>query len=659
MDDENEIPSNQIDVKNEENQIENKENEFLSNKTEITKEEIPQTENKEIEILSNQIDVKNEEIPQIQNKENISLSQNIPKIYSNCTQSNFTITSNNKSFNLPLSIQKWEINFLQKNITEIKDKKSKRNFVAINNTSIFIGGRQNLKGMRIYLSNNYKYNNTVHKEISNFKNNKNKSVDKTNIRMTENKPIEKVSINLFEQNNKENKDNIENKEKINFDEAYKMILLRWKNNSNITKSSISYINTNESFVLNKKIYINEFINKINIDANKIKNSNNKENNNKEKYILIKQDKYNKENKFIHDIICPNSNEELETSINNFIYKVGENKENIDNNDEETLMSTQETYLNNGKKKSKFSSKKVKQIKKIKQENTSINSNSNNNVNNTQFKDEDFMPIFIFTEKDIINLYELIDKKPTINNKPNNINYSIENKIFLNIIKQNNDNNKLRGKGKHSEDINFDIFPVKGDKFEFINIVPNELKTNYNIDVSNIALNQSDYMKQVKGGENDFDYLLNKNKDMEDFSQNTPISLLQEKYFIYAVSKWIKYSIPNPQSQLYVKYNYKTGHPMFDPINLIMTNFTLWIERIETKRNDNRKGMISISSSVNYNNIKNNKNQRVKSSNKKKGYVNIYSNYNVNQINNNINNNSINENNQMNRKRNNSKTKVYK
>ena len=158
------------------------------------------------------------------------------------------------------------------------------------------------------------------------------------------------------------------------------------------------------------------------------------------------------------------------------------------------------------------------------------------------------------------------------------------------------------------------------------------------------------MKQVKGGENDFDYILNKNKEMEDFSQNTPISLLQEKYFIYAVSKWIKYSIPNPQSQLYVKYSYKTGHPLFDPIHLIMTNFTLWIERIETKRNDNKKGIVSISSSVNYNNnsLKNSKNFKGKSlTNKKKGYVNIYS----NQYNN--------ENNQINKKRNNSKSKVYK
>lgn len=88
--------------------------------------------------------------------------------------------------------------------------------------------------------------------------------------------------------------------------------------------------------------------------------------------------------------------------------------------------------------------------------------------------------------------------------------------------------------------------------------------------------------------------------------------------------------------------------MLDPINLIMTNITLWIERIETKRNDNKKSMISISSSVNYNNsLKNNKNNnREKSSNKKKGYVNNYSN---------LSNNYINDKNKnSNKKRNNSK-----
>ena len=178
-------------------------------------------------------------------------------------------------------------------------------------------------------------------------------------------------------------------------------------------------------------------------------------------------------------------------------------------------------------------------------------------------------------------------------------------------------------------------------------------------MSNIALNQSDYIKQQKGGENEFDYILNKNKEIEDFSQNTPLSLLQEKYFIYAVSKWIKYSVPNPQSQLYVKYSYKSGHPMFDPYNLIMTNFTLWIERIETKKNDNKKTVVSINSSGNYYNNNNtslknktNNNRGKNLSSKKKAYQNIYSN-------NQLNSNGNFDNNPINKKRTNSKSKLFK
>ena len=591
------------------------------------------------ENISNSYEQKNEDLQQSKNKEITKSELNKSKLFLSCIQSNFTLISNNKIFNSPLYIEKSSLDYIPKNIITIKDKKSKRNnIIPINNTSIFIGGRQNLKGMRIHLSSNYKYNNTVHREITDFRNNKNKSVDKANVRLAENKPIEKVSIDLIEKDN-QNQNDITN--------ALKMILIRWKNFQKVSNNNLSYINKQESFFLNKKNYIEGLKSKININSNKNKNTNN---NNLEKYILIKQDKYNKDNSFISEIICPSSNEELETSISSFIYKISDNKENQNNiSNSNDNISTQDTYLHNGKKRSKFSNKKLIQFKNIKSEKP--------NANDKMLKD-DFSPIFIFTKKDIQELYEMIIIKQNNNNKPKKINYTIENKISLNIINQNNNNNndKLRGKNenkkeKNLDDINFNIFPVKGDKFEFINIAPNEIRTNYNIDVSNIQLNQSDYMKQVKNGENEFEYLLNKNKETEDFSQNTPISLLQEKYFIYAVSKWIKYSIPNPQSQLYVKYSYKAGHPMFDPINLIMTNFTLWIERIETKRNDNKKAMISISSSVNFNNsLKNNKFQRGKSSNKKKGYVNIYS----NQSNNN---NYINENST--KKRNNSKSKVYK
>ena len=97
---------------------------------------------------------------------------------------------------------------------------------------------------------------------------------------------------------------------------------------------------------------------------------------------------------------------------------------------------------------------------------------------------------------------------------------------------------------------------------------------------------------------------------EDFSQCTPLTLLNNKFSIYAVSKWLKYSVPSPQSELFIKYNYYTKKHILSPDELFMTNFTLWIERIETKRNE-FKGSISISSSAN-SNFKQNSQQKGKS-----------------------------------------------
>ena len=43
--------------------------------------------------------------------------------------------------------------------------------------------------------------------------------------------------------------------------------------------------------------------------------------------------------------------------------------------------------------------------------------------------------------------------------------------------------------------------------------------------------------------------IRKNKEYEDFSENTPITLLDDKFFVYCVSRWIKYSYPC------LEYNY--------------------------------------------------------------------------------------------------------
>ena len=562
--------------------------------------------------------------------------------YSHCFETNFAILSNRKSFVLPFSIYRSSFDYIKEN--PLTAKTTRRNHLGMSNSSIFIGAKQNLKAMNIHLSNNFRYNNIAHREITNFKNGKNNSVDRVNGKLSEN--------DAQKNNNTDNK-------KVEPVDILKEINLRWKNNQNIFKNNFSFINKinkkepipspspSPSSTINKKIYIQELLNniKINTNTNNINNengSNGSNNNEKEYYILIKHNKNNKNENIIHEVISPNSNEDFENSINNFLKKK-ENKENISNNSESSTVNDNST-LTNGRKKSKFSHQESYHMKK----------SSSQDINNDQ-KDE-FIPFFIITKKELINLYDIIENKPKENNKPEKIQYSIDNNINHNIIsedieskpkennkpekiqysidnninyniisednpgklrsvpkdkKENNENNEIKENKvqKNLEDINFNIFPIKVEKFELIcnnhNVASNEIgKGNNNIDVSNIALNQSDYMKQVKGGENEFDYILNKNKEMEDFGQSTPISLLREKSFIYIVSKWVKYSIPQPQSQIYAKYSYKTGHPLFDPITLSMTNFTLWIERIETKNYHSKKAKISINSSSNYvNNIR--------------------------------------------------------
>jgi hypothetical protein len=73
----------------------------------------------------------------------------------------------------------------------------------------------------------------------------------------------------------------------------------------------------------------------------------------------------------------------------------------------------------------------------------------------------------------------------------------------------------------------------------------------------------------------------------DFGQSTPLSLLLDKYYIYAVSRINKYSINSPQPYISIlnKYN-KIGNEnnnnylCFDLDRLNINHFSLWIEKID-------------------------------------------------------------------------------
>ena len=540
--------------------------------------------------------------------------------YSPSSQVNLTLTSHIKKFDLPLTINNSTLNYLidiqkktinekeniieehkieikeKKEINEIKEIKPEKNSfgknLIVSNSTLFIGGGQNLKGMRIHLSKP-NYNNIVHKEITDFKISKNKS-------------IENVKINL-----EENKTDIINNNTNNtsVSDLLKSMNKRWKEYEKEFKMRLTYISNKETIILNKKQYIDELIKKINITTTSVKN------NTKESYILIKQDKNNKSNKFIYEVISPLSNKELETSVNQFILK---KNDNLDNSSEFNMeiynkkTSQNYVYVNNGnndKKKSKFNHNEIPNKK-----------NSDEfSSNNEKTEKEYFNPVFIFNQKQLKYFLEILDEKSDNKKSKNNNSNPINNKKSENLT------NSEKQKEDRLTDLNFNIYPVKVEKFEFIHTNPNEigiglnsnnlllnLNQNNNIELSNIALNQSEYnLKQIKPEE---EFSTRKIKDTEDFSQNTPISLLQEKYFLYAVSKWAKYSVINPQEQFVIKYFYSSGHPKFDSVNLDITNFTLWIEKIQTKKES--KKSLGSNNSNNSNYLKTKSNNKINNSKSK-------------------------------------------
>ena len=493
-----------------------------------------------------------------------------------------------------------ESNFIIKS-----EKKPKSKNISMYNTSIFIGGHQNLKSKRIHLSTNTRYNNTMRRDITNFRNKKNISVDRVNNIQTE---------------------KIEKSEQIEQIDIIKMMNVRWQNNLKESRNDLNFIkkdekkeekkenNSENKFDIN--IYKKELIEKIN------SNYNFDDNENQEYFALLKLDKFNQKNIFVHEIIAPKSIQDFEKSLDKFIKRKC-TQVNKDNNSD----STSSIGLNKKKKLNQIENKE----------------NINTNIN---LDEEEFNPIFILNQKDIKDLYFLIEPRKTYRTR--NINYEINNfsidyipvqkDIILksqnkptipkeeNELKEQNElkeekeikeeNEKKEEKEiKEEEKVkeiildkinieNFELIPEKkpDNKYEITNII--SISPNIELEENNkeqIKENEKETINKIEADD--------QKVSTEDFSQSTPLSLLQNKFSVYAVSKWIKYSVPSPQSELFIKYNYYSKKRILSPEELFMTNFTLWIERIETKRNE-FKGSISISSSAN-SNFKQNSQQKGK------------------------------------------------
>ena len=526
-------------------------------------------------IIENLENKNNNENP---NNQKEIIENNIKKIYSQCSELNLNLISHKKAFDLPLLISSNSLNYLNEKQIQDNQDKIEINDIIMNKgnsldkileektSNLFIGAEYNSKGNRVNLSN----------DLSN-------NINDNVVRREKNKSFEK----------KDSEDNLLN--------SLNMISKRWKELEKESKFNLSYINANEVVILNKKKYVDKLVDKIDLNSNEGKN------NNQQYYLLIKQDFKSKNNLLIHEIISPMSNKDLEASINKFVQKTDENKENNNDSNYDSLSNNKKTDEIPTKKMSKFCNNHM--IQKNSEE------MNQKNINDIQPYKEDFSPILILTQTQIKSLSEIIcnktnekfedeKEKEKEKEKNSNLNNQKETTISTNEILS-----------KKREYIIFDIVPSRVCEFEFIHsndILGNVSKINNSIDVSNIALNQKEYslMNQIKSEDILDDNLSFKTKDKKDFGQCTPIALLQEKYFVYAVSKWAKYSDVIPQSKLFIKYNYKSGHPKFDPIHLNITNFYLWIEKIRTK-NDTKKSPIKTNSGCN--------NFKTKSNSKLNGY----------------------------------------
>ena len=443
--------------------------------------------------------------------------------YSLCNQSNLKLISHIKKFDSPLLISNNSFSFLNE----------KRKGPEVNNNNQIKNKIQNdikknflIKSFDIFICGN--------------QNLKSKNIHITNSTKKDNVVYKEIIDTKINKNEiEEKKSEVDN----NLINSLEIINKRWKEEQREFKMRLSYINKAEVFVVNLEKYKQELISKINFDKINTKNNDNC-------YIFIKQDMKSKEIKFIYEIIKPNSRKDVDDLFNKFIKN--DNKENDSN------LINNSTPLNNGKKKSKFSNQNSPQVNKI---------NSINISNNS------FYPLLIFNYSELKNIISNIEKDLKIPKEKKDNKYILEDNISLNYKGINQKINQRNSPKKEKEKINKKkaLLPTKVDEYELINKFDNLIKKK----IIELTINKTN--KVEKKEKNNSKNIIIKSKD---FGQSTPISLLKEKYFIYAVSKWSKYSIINPEINLYYKYSYKSGFPKFDSNILKINNFYLGIEKIK-------------------------------------------------------------------------------
>ena len=455
------------------------------------------------------------------NKNNISTPKPPQKPnYSISNQTNIYLVSHIKKFDSPLLINNNSFNFIIKKNEQMNDNKVNQQN-EIENKKMYL-----IKSFDIFICGNQ---NLKSKNIHITK-----STKKDNVGYREIIDIKNIKNELEEKKIELNDKEIEKNNLLN---SLDFITKRWKQAQIEFKTRISYINKNEVLMINLEKYKKELMSKINFEKNTKNNDN--------CFIMINQDMKSKENNCNYEIINYDSTKDFDKLFNKLIQN--NNKENNSHlfND-----------LNNKseKKKSKFSNQ---------------NSIPNNHIKNIN----SYFPLLILKYTELKNIIDDVEKNLQIPKKDKENKYTLEKNISFNFKGIKNKINQIKPTKKEEEKINKKqiLIPTKVNELKFTHNYENLKKKKIielKIDKSKTYEKEKEKLKNIKN-----------KKTTKDFSQSTPISLLKEKYFIYAVSKWSKYSTINSEINIYLKYNYKAGHPKFDSNALTINNFYLGIEKI--------------------------------------------------------------------------------
>ena len=259
--------------------------------------------------------------------------------------------------------------------------------------------------------------------------------------------------------------------------------------------------------------------------------------------------------------------------------------------------------------------------KIKRRNSVLWDDNFQSVNNFSFyfeatkKDDKNSNIFKYSEKQYIN--DLVKSLHLTENYMNNNNFFILNLNQINnennLSKKNNKSIKSNSLNELEEEINNFYNEYKNKS---INQNSNEISSYINpifilneeqikqlyLDCNNdkskneLKAETNEYNKLISfgnddqksfGSKKDMDIStdINSKKAFKDFGQCTPLSMLNEKFYVYAVSRTNKYSIKSSQLNISLlkSYNNSIGYKTifaFDMNNLNINHFSLWIEKIE-------------------------------------------------------------------------------